>query len=189
MNAILPHSLSAAADDSDDRAAPRVLVPVRWDPEYRDAILRILETVARTRPGAAVTLLNVIEPSPASDDNRSFHWLDALDELNRSLTLSTGTTLDRMERRREEMLAWIRAGAPAELRAALHLSAECCVGDPAVEIARYARDERIDLVILGDRRTRWRWPLRPNVTSRVLDRIDLPVMIVRPNPKPELATV
>jgi nucleotide-binding universal stress UspA family protein len=189
MNAILPHSLSAAADDSDDGAAPRVLVPVRWEPEHRDTVLRMLETVARTRPGAAVTLLNVIEPSPASDDNRSFHWLDALDELNRSLTLPNGTTLDRMERRREEMLAWIRTGAPAELRAALHLSAECCVGDPAIEIARYAKDAKIDLVILGDRRTRWRWPLRPNVASRVLDRIDLPVMIVRPTPTPAIAAV
>jgi len=141
--------------------------------------MRAMEVAARSCPGTNATLLHVIEPAP-TPDSHGFHWLDAIDSLHRPLGRSAGQVLAMLEQRREEMAKWIRDEVPPALRSALTLRVECCLGEPEAEIVRFADQRAVDLVLLCDRRSRWNWPLKQGLVSRILKRIDQPVMIVRP---------
>ncbi|MCE9532889.1 MAG: universal stress protein [Planctomycetes bacterium] len=169
-------SLAKTTEPASER---HVLVPVRWGPEHLETITRALEVAALNRPGTIVTLLHVIEPVPAPDSH-SLHWLDAIDKLHHSLGRLSGQTQALLEQRREEMAEWIRNEAPSGLRSALKLRGECRLGEPEAEILRFAKEKAVDLVILCERRSRKRWPLKRSLVSRILKRIDQPVMIVRP---------
>ncbi|HET8541291.1 MAG TPA: universal stress protein [Anaeromyxobacter sp.] len=84
-----------------------------------------------------------------------------------------------VERRQaEETLEIWRSDA--EGRAALPVRARVLLGDPAVEIARFADEEGIDLVVLGTHgRTGLSRLVLGSVAERVLRRAPVPVLVIR----------
>ena len=87
---------------------------------------------------------------------------------------------EEMERQARERLD---AVMPADLRERYRTKTELRTGSPFVEIVRYARDERIDLIVLG---THGRGPiahmLLGSVAERVVRKAPCPVLTVRPSP-------
>jgi nucleotide-binding universal stress UspA family protein len=81
-------------------------------------------------------------------------------------------------RQAEETLEVWRADA--EARAALPVRARVLLGDPALEIARFAADEGTDLVVLGTHgRSGFSRLLLGSVAERVLRHAPVPVLVIR----------
>jgi nucleotide-binding universal stress UspA family protein len=71
------------------------------------------------------------------------------------------------------------AGIPVEL--------ELAYGDPVVEIAKQAQQKRCDLIAMGRSRRRFLTDcIFGSITSRVQERIDLPVLLLRAEHSPSI---
>jgi len=152
--------------------AGHVLVPFHQY-DVAGELTTALEIAASLRPGALVTLLRVlsIQPEPVE---RSFHWLDAIERLHRERKRCQD---DVLEKARAALVPWIEQEVPARFRGALTLRAECRAGDPADEIARFANEQSVDLVVLTGERDRSRWMFWRPLFDRVLRLTDRPVII------------
>ncbi len=111
---------------------------------------------------AELTLVHVLPPpAPAATD-----------------VLVPPAVLEAEARRADETLEVWRSDA--EARAALPVRARVLLGDPALELARFAADEGCDLLVLGTHgRTGLSRLVLGSVAERVLRRAPLPVLVVR----------
>jgi nucleotide-binding universal stress UspA family protein len=116
-----------------------------------------------SRLGAELTLVHVRPPPPAA----------ATDVL-----VPSGGGADAEIRRAEEALEVWRSDA--ESRAALPVRARVLAGDPAGELARAAREEGFDLLVVGTHgRSGFSRLLLGSVAERVLRRAPVPVLVMR----------
>lgn len=155
-----------------------ILIPVHLTRRDQTALLLGLQ-MAHAFQGQ-VTVLHVLAPQ---EQPSSMHWLDAIDDLHRSLSRERHRSdLTSVQRGQEEVTAFLDRELPAGMRRAADIRVECRIGDPANEIARFA-DEQADLVLMSEQRTVWRLPLWPSMARRVLQRTLKPVLLVHPQPK------
>lgn len=178
-NGVASVSHAEQANPAEAPAQTHILVPVRVDGSDEDWRMAI-EMAASLRPGARITLLHVLPPLTNAPD-RSFHWLDAIERLHKP---NGHVKVNDIEKTRQTLAARLETILPTTRRALMTLTTECRIGEPAAEIARFANEQSVDLVVLCERRSRWRWPLWPRLSERVLRMTDRPVMLVDPLSKP-----
>jgi len=161
-------------------AYTHILVPTALVPRDRAALLLGLQMAAAYR--AKVTLLHVLRPEERAN---SVHWLDAIDNLHRALSRPTDETAPRGDQKTEpvraRILAFLERTVPAALRSSVPVNAVSRVGDAAHEIARFADQAAVDLVILGRSHSAWKLPLWPGVAQRVMQLTARRVVLVRPD--------
>ena len=116
-----------------------------------------------SRLRAELTLVHVrAPPPPAASD---------------VLVSSRGVAEIEAHRAEETLEVW---RSDAETRAALPVRARMLLGDPALEIARFADEEGIDLVVLGTHgRSGLSRLLLGSVAERVLRHAPVPVLVIR----------
>ena len=90
------------------------------------------------RYGAALHLVHVIARPADSKELAQFAQLEGLDTLEAQVTAAA-----------QSLLADARAQAAS--RGVHRVAAEVLVGDPAAQLVAYARERRIDLIVLGRR--------------------------------------
>ena len=131
-------------------AKRHVLVPIRLEPAYREGVILALE-MATVCHAVTVSLLHVLPPE--SEESASFHWLSAIDKIHKPESLVNGSTLSTIDRGRREIAKLIENDIPASLRTALEFRVECRIGEPAAEIARYANEQAVDVMLLASERS------------------------------------
>ncbi len=160
-----------------DRLYSHVLVPTDFGPGCR-AAYRVALAAARGS-GAAVSLLHVI-PGPTGDD---YHGLDAIRLLHRAAErvgsdgLLPAGELSAAEAR---CLDRLRAEIPAAAAGPTELRLEVRRGDVTAEVARYAAETDVDLIVAGGARP----GLIPDLGFGLADRVAraTPVEVVRVTP-------
>jgi nucleotide-binding universal stress UspA family protein len=137
----------------------RVLVPVDFSPPSSIAVNYGVQLARRFR--AKLTLLNVLEPSPA---------------VLYAFPVESEIAERRRCERAERMLAAMLA---PEDRDDLDLDIAVAMGDIVTEIATVAHRERADVVVMGThgRSLFGRW-LTGSVTQALLRKIDVPILTV-----------
>ncbi len=138
--------------------------------DFSDASRAALEVAAdlARRFGAALTLVHAYPvPGYTFPDGSVVASPRMLQELADQAAKHVGE----WKRRAEEL------GAP-------QVTAETLVGDPAAEILGYARDRRVDLLVLGTHgRTGIEHALMGSIAERVVRRASCPVLTVHPGTK------
>jgi len=175
-NSFLPHSEPANLLVGCSSYA-HILIPVRLTGEDQTALFMGLQ-MAHAFHGK-LTVLHVLAPQELPN---SMHWLDAIDDLHRTLSRErVRLDLTSIQRGREKVLTFLDRELPAGMSRA-DIRAECRIGDVAQEIARFA-EQSADLVLMSEQRSGWRFSLRPSMARRVLQRTHKPVLLVHPQPK------
>jgi nucleotide-binding universal stress UspA family protein len=136
---------------------------------------------------AGETKATVLHVVPIAEPASSWHWLDAIDGLQRKLAHPNGhgPALDEvrgLEHWRAKVVSYLERELPAPLLAAARIRVECRAGDPAEEILRFATHQSVDLVILSSGLSRWWLPVVPSRVHRVLRQLRNRVIVVRPEP-------
>jgi nucleotide-binding universal stress UspA family protein len=158
----------------------RILIPTRLLEREREAVRLAMQLSTPGHP--QITLLHVL---PETARRQSLHWLDAIDNLHEAVSRPANSPplsgdQQSIERWRQSALKFF-GGELAHADAGLvNVRAECRWGDAGAEIARYAKDAAVDLVILTSGR-RWSW--LPGVQSYVqsaLEETGSHVIVVRP---------
>ena len=163
-----------------------ILVPTSLARTERPALLWGAQTAA-----AHDARLSVLHVLPPFDESGSIHWLDGLDNLHRALSGSggpprrgTATPQDRraaVEAWRHRVREFVEGLVPAALRQGVDLRAELSVGEVADEIARFADDEGVDLMILSSDLRRGWLPILPARLRQILKLTRTPSAVVRPD--------
>jgi nucleotide-binding universal stress UspA family protein len=135
-----------------------LLVAVDGSDASNRALDKALELAGLT--GAAVTALAVEGPLPAYAAT-----IGEVDEVKREKDLFFGRLADDVRARAE------RIGVPIEV--------EVRAGHAAELITSYAREKRVDLIVLGHRGHFLRDHLLGSTADRVAEHAECPVMIVR----------
>lgn len=178
---MLPHPAVSEAPPTGFTAWPgysHILVPTALVPQDRAALLLGLQMAAAYR--AQVTLLHVV---PAEEPANSVHWLDAIDNLHRKIT-RPGEEFGRgnaIEAAGGRISTFLERTVPANLRAAVKVNAISRQGEVAREIARFADQAAVDLVILSSSQSAWKLPLWPGISQRVLQQTARKVILLRPD--------
>lgn len=154
-----------------------ILVPTGLAASDRNALQLGLE-MADTH-GARLSFLHVL---PNLDFDVSYHWLDAIDRLHRSLNrpLRVAPTNDRakaIELVRRRMWEFLERELPGIGNRGEAVAMECRVGDVVSEIVDFSRD--VDLVIMSTPPLRWWSPLLPSRAQRVLQTLKQELILVR----------
>jgi len=136
------------------RSVAALLVPVDLSP-YSEHQVRIASSLAAAL-GTSITLLHALEPMPTSS---------VTDEL---ATQVTTLRADLATRRLDELVRTI----PSHLNSVTALVS----GDPAEQIARFAREHSIDAVVMGLHSSVKAGPRMGTVTYRLL--CETPVLVV-----------
>jgi nucleotide-binding universal stress UspA family protein len=164
-------------------ALSHLLVPTDFGPASRRAARLALEMALGS--GARVTLLYVLPEHPLSG-------LDAIGYLHRVLWTSAG--LRAYVARLPYGETWARQmldrQVHPEWRQTLPVRTAVRRGAVAAEVARYARDEGVDLIVLGVDRAGQRFSLVPRRSGEILRLADRPAVVVhlaRRRPAPGLA--
>ncbi len=131
---------------------------------------------------AALTVLYVRH---AVDDRSSVHWLDAIDQLHQALDQSGGSqkrgSHDADAQARQQIKEILDQELPAQGCDGLEVRVECRTGDVADQIAQFADETSVDLVIMSTGRSRWWFPVLPASVRRVLRHARHQVILVGPD--------
>lgn len=156
-----------------------ILIPLAIRGGELPVVILGLQIAAATK--ARVMLFHVAPLSkcrpPSSEFSTSWHWLDAIDRLNRA-SLARGE-LQAIEHFRERLEAYFKTEVPESIQALAEVQMEVRVGDVAEEIVRFATESSVDLVILSSELSRWRLPILPPRTYRMLQQMHKRVIVVR----------
>lgn len=157
-----------------------ILVPVNLVARDRSAIMLGLQTASAH--GASLTLLRVLSPA---EKGNSLHWLDAIESLHqprpRVARNGVSEVIETYEASHADTMRYLDRYVPAGARGDVKLRTECRVGEPASEIARYADEAEVDLVILAAELTSGWLPVVPAPLRRVLQLTRSRVALVIPN--------
>jgi nucleotide-binding universal stress UspA family protein len=141
------------------------------------------------RGNAQLTLLHV---TPAPSDWQSTGGLDALELLHGVLRLPADqphhapTLAPRGGQARRIALHRLRSEVHPEWRDAVRVHTAWRQGDVVREILDFARQERIDAILLGRQRHSWSWRWRLPLADRVARAAPCEVIVVSPPPQPAM---
>jgi nucleotide-binding universal stress UspA family protein len=144
--------------------APHFLVPTNFGKGSRIARRAALGWAVGAR--ARVTLLHVLPPAPPEAEG-----LDAI-----ALLHDVRGRREVAERRCRVEMDQLGQELHPELREFVDVRAEWRQGELAAEIVGFAREERVDAIVLGARR--WRYPWRPTLAQRLSAQCDCRVVVV-----------
>lgn len=164
-----------------------ILVPTNFDPRERPAVMLALQMALACQ--AKVTLLHVLAPA---EPPRSTHWLDAIDNLYDALSRPRGQTqmaalMQAIESTRARISAFLEAEIPLEIRRDLDIRTECRSGETATEVARFADENEVDLMILSSDRSTRRFFFRRQLSKEILRLARQPVILVHPHVSDQVA--
>jgi nucleotide-binding universal stress UspA family protein len=139
-----------------------------------------LQLAAKCR--STVTLLRVLSSHEQPNVKRGFAALDYLFESAWFLQDARPrcTVSECIELARAEAMAFVSREIPAEALLLSKIRVECRTGDVALEIARFAEEADVDLVVLAAPRPSWGLAILPAPARRVLRLTVRPVVLVRP---------
>lgn len=161
---------------SHGKVPAHILVPIRLDPPPQESLRMGFDLAAGYRPDPVVTVLHVLPPAA---DFSSVHWLDAIDRLHHAFSPATGAILEVLDQARRMLSDLVERTVPKSRHQALRLRCVCLMGEPAAEIARYAHDHSVDLVLLCKERKARLWPFRTSLTKRILQKSEKPVVLLQ----------
>jgi hypothetical protein len=131
---------------------------------------------------ARVTLLQVWSTPPQC----SLHWLDAIEQLHdgvgsRSRCSREAEQENSLLEAQMKMVEWLKREIPEPLRHQVEICVEARIGDLGREVARYAEQMRVDLLILRRVPSRWGRPVLPRAARRLLRMTDTPAILIHPD--------
>ena len=154
----------------------RILVPTDFSEPSRQALGYALGLTAAVE--GDLLLLHVVEKNPlcrytvGEPVEPQPPWIDHTGHLFRWPSSPTIIYHDRCEEARWKLASLLPPGYPERFRPLVS------VGKAGEEIARVAREEKVDLIILGIHgRRRWRHLVWPNVPAQILRQTSVPVMV------------
>jgi nucleotide-binding universal stress UspA family protein len=161
-------------------AISHLLVPTDFRPASREAVRLALEMAFGSR--ARLTLLHVIPEEPLDG-------LDAIGYLHRALWAPDGPGgyvpgAQHPDARYRPILDRLERELHPEWRRSLAICTAVRCGSVAAEVARYAREEAADLIVVGVNRLGWRFSLRLRRSEQIVRLADRPVVLVLPAPGP-----
>ncbi|HEX9872191.1 MAG TPA: universal stress protein [Candidatus Tectomicrobia bacterium] len=155
----------------------RILVPTDFSDSSRPAIHYALALTAAVE--GDLLLLHVVEGDPlpryvvGETPDMFPSWTDFTGHRFQGACSPSIIHHDRCEEARWKLASLLPSGCPERFRSLV------TVGKAAEEIVRVARDEQVDLILLGTRgQRRWRHVLRPTVPAQVMRRAPIPVMML-----------
>jgi len=177
-NGVLPLGLRSSPV-TDGTECSHILIPTALTRREHSAVMLGLQMAAALN--AQATLLHIV---PIAEQTNSLHWLDAIERLQRTMLHPSGEppALDRLtilEQSRAKVVTYLEREVPQHLRSRTRMRVECCLGDVADEILRFAAAESVDLVILSSGLSRWWLPVVPARVHRVLRQLRNRVIVVR----------
>jgi universal stress protein A len=157
----------------------KILVPTDFSEPSRQALSYALELA--TAVEGYLLLLHVVEQEPLGryivGEAAASHapWVDHTGYLFQCQRAPTIIYHDHCEEARWKLSSLLPPGYPERFRPMV------TVGKAGGEIARVAREEKVDLILMGSHgRRRWRHFLWPNVPDQVLRQTAVPVMLFCP---------
>lgn len=131
---------------------------------------------------ARVTLLQVWSTPP----QRSLHWLDAIEQLHDGLSSRSRCSREAEQENslleaQMKMVEWLKREIPEPLRHQVEICVEARIGDLGREVARYAEQMSVDLLILRRVTSRWGQPVLPRAARRLLKMTDTPAILIHPD--------
>jgi nucleotide-binding universal stress UspA family protein len=171
----------ASSDIADSSEYSHILIPTGMQRRDLPAVLLGLQMAAALN--AKATVLHV---APMPEPTNPLHWLDAIENLHRAMAhpgkpASADEVKELLEESRTRVRAYLEREIPVHLRTQVDIDVECCLGDVADEILRFASVESVDLVVLSSRLSRWWLPVVPPRVHRMLQRMRKRVIVVRPD--------
>ncbi|MBX3439759.1 MAG: universal stress protein, partial [Planctomycetaceae bacterium] len=164
------------------RGRRHILIPTHLAGYERSAVLLGLQLANASH--ARTTLLRVLPPQ---EQPSSMHWLDAIDSLYDRLDRRNGDPngeqkLSLVDAVRAEILTYVQREVPAELLSEAAIQVEVRFGDLASEVARYADETQVDLIVLSSGPPGWGLGLRagPRRLRQILQLAKQEVVMVRP---------
>lgn len=160
-----------------------ILIPTAMKPGDQSAVLLGLRMAASL--GTKATLLHVApsvqRASPSAEPSRSWHWLDAIDNLHEAWgsPAQSMTPANRREQSQLQLKAYLEREFPRHAPLSERVRAECRLGDVTDEIVRFADEQAADLVILSSRLSWRRLPIVPTRLHRLLGKMRKEVVVVR----------
>lgn len=145
-----------------------------------------LDLAAGYRSDPVVTVLHVLPP-PA--EFSSVHWLDAIERLHHAFSPATRAILDVLDQARRMLSDLVERTVPKHPHLAPRLRCVCLMGEPAVEIVRYAHDHSVDLVLLCKEHKARLWPFRTSLTKRIQQTSVKPVLLLQTPKTPILQPI
>jgi nucleotide-binding universal stress UspA family protein len=155
----------------------RILVPTDFSDASRPALHYALALMAAVE--GDLLLLHVVEGDPLpryilrETPDMFPSWMDFTGHWFQEACSPTLIHHDRCEEARWKLASLLPSGCPERFRTLV------TVGKVAEEIVRVARDEQVDLILLGTTGPRRRrHVLRPTVPTQVMRRTPVPVMML-----------
>jgi nucleotide-binding universal stress UspA family protein len=162
-----------------DRLYSHVLVPTDFKPHRRAAYRVALAAAHGT--GASVTLLHVA-PMPVRETAEEFQGLDAIALMHHAARgwSGWGETAEVIAAENAELEGRLRAEIPPHDAGAVRVRYAVRRGEVAAEVARFVREGKVDLVVVGDNPP----GLLPSFGRKLADQLlrEVPVQVVRVAP-------